>query len=108
MVLIESKSNPKATHEFSAEFCIYGNNPQENKITGKYQPVINTLTTRQICDIVVMPSGEELEIPRMSKKKSKSIDIFHSKSHSIKSAKVSSHNLSHSALKTNNKEGIKE
>ena len=56
MVLIESKSNPKATYEFTAEFYVYGNNPQEIKITAKYQPVINTLTTRQICDIVAMNS----------------------------------------------------
>jgi GTPase len=78
MVLIESKSNPKATHEFTASLMPYGNNTQEIKITGKYQPVINTLTTRQICDIIFVNNNEiEQEISSsmvLIKKKSRSID----------------------------------
>lgn len=52
MVLIESKTNPRAAYEFLAEFKSYVNSKEEIKITEKYQPVINTLTTRQICNIV--------------------------------------------------------
>lgn len=37
---------------------IYGNDTDEQKITAKYQPVINTLTTRQICDIIVIKENE--------------------------------------------------
>lgn len=52
MVLVESKSNPKAAHEFLAEFVLYHSKKEEIKITRKYQPVVNTLTIRQICTIV--------------------------------------------------------
>jgi hypothetical protein len=78
MVLIESKSNPKATHEFTASLIPYGNNTQEIKITARYQPVVNTLTTRQICDIIFVNNNEyEQDISSsmvLIKKKSRSID----------------------------------
>ena len=78
MVLIDSKRNPKATYEFCAEFIPYSNNSQELKISPKYEPVINTLTTRQICDIVTMKDQEieeSLSSLKLFQKKSKSIDI---------------------------------
>lgn len=99
MVLIESKNNPKATYEFSASFRLYSNDATDIKITAKCQPVINTLTTRQICDIVMFPSKAEEEqaqiqsLKLMKKKKSKSIDLFQKSKHS------GHHNLSHSTIK---------
>ena len=73
MVLIESKSNPKAAYEFLAELTSYGK--EDVTITSKYQPVVNTLNTRQICFIVTFPSEkEECILPTLENKKSKSID----------------------------------
>lgn len=57
MVLIESKGNPKASYEFGASFMLYSNDSNEAKITSKCQPVVNTQTTRQICDIIVFPKN---------------------------------------------------
>jgi len=63
-------------------------------VTEKYQPVINSLTTRQICNIVIIKSTKEkdIELPDMlQKKKSRYIDsrkaqtpnnhIHHNQSH---------------------------
>lgn len=61
MVLVESKSNPRAAHEFSAEFVLYQSSKDEIKITKKYQPVVNTLTIRQICNIVGVISSKKEE-----------------------------------------------
>ena len=99
MVLVDSKRNPKATYQFSAEFIPYGNNAQELKISPKYEPVINTLTTRQICDIVFLNEEdyeyqEALSSLKLVQKKSKSIDMSQkSKAHhknSLSSIKNSS------------------
>jgi hypothetical protein len=59
MVLVESKSNPKSAHEFSAEFVLYHSNKEEIKITRKYQPVVNTLTIRQICSIISVSDNKK-------------------------------------------------
>lgn len=53
MVLVESKIDPKAAYEFEVELTTFGTN-QPTIITNKYQPVVNSLTTRQICTIVRM------------------------------------------------------
>jgi hypothetical protein len=76
MMLVDSKSNPKATYEFLVEMTPYSSDREEFTIFEKYQPVINTLTTRQICQIVVIkPQEEEYTIPDLlGKKKSRSID----------------------------------
>ena len=50
MVLIESKNKLKAAFEFLAELIICHKEIKE--ISLNFEPVINTLTTRQICRIV--------------------------------------------------------
>jgi len=59
---------------------LYKSNKDEVKITRKYQPVINTLTIRQICNIVSFTGkkkNDHIEVPDLLlKKKSKSIDNF--------------------------------
>lgn len=57
MVLIESKLQTKAFKEFQAEIRLLSKTA-EVLITNRYQPVINTLTTRQICEIVTL-DGEK-------------------------------------------------
>lgn len=99
MVLIESKNNPKATHEFTASFVPYSDNHQEIKITAKYQPVVNYFTTRQICDIIIMDNNSnEFDLDtgldlKMKKKKSRSIDMFGGKNKSL------NHHSSSSSIK---------
>lgn len=79
MVLVESKANPRAAYEFQAELELYPNAQQEVVITRKYQPVINTLTTRQSCIIVVIKPKQEQEeleeFPELNLKKEKSKSI---------------------------------
>lgn len=78
MVLIDSKSNPKAVYEFLVEFTPYSSDREPFSITEKYLPVINTLTTRQICQIIFLKSQEEPQTPDLlSRKKSRSIDARH-------------------------------
>lgn len=57
MVLVESKSMCKAIKEFQAEIRLLSNGP-DVPIKNRYQPVLNTLTTRQICEIVSMAENE--------------------------------------------------
>ena len=57
------------------EFTPYSTEREEFSVTEKYLPVINTLTTRQICKIVVLKPSKEIELPdELLKKKSRSID----------------------------------
>jgi hypothetical protein len=51
MVLVESKLHTKAFKEFQAELRLLPK-AADMLISKKYQPVVNTLTTRQICQIV--------------------------------------------------------
>jgi GTPase len=53
MVLVESKTDPKGAYEFEAELTPFGIT-QPITITNKYQPVVNSLTMRQICRLVIM------------------------------------------------------
>lgn len=72
MVLVESKSDPKAAYEFEVELTPFGT-AEPIVITNKYQPVVNSLTTRQICRIVMMkPQTEKVEKHTSIIKKSRS------------------------------------
>lgn len=78
MVLVDGKSNPKAVYEFLVELTAYSSDREEFTISEKYQPVINTLTTRQTCQIIMMKPQEEPMVPDLfSRKKSRSIDARH-------------------------------
>jgi GTPase len=57
MVLVESKLSLKAFKEFQVEIRLIPK-ALDVVITKKHQPVVNTLTTRQICQII---STKELE-----------------------------------------------
>ena len=75
MVLIESKSNPRAAYEFLAEIWLFDGSQQERTLRYNYQPVVNTQTSRQICKMISCrdepPGSEVLQLNRV---KSKSID----------------------------------
>lgn len=78
MVLVESKTNPRAAYEFQADLELYPG-ACEVVISRRYEPVVNTLTTRQSCIIVVLAKGEDAEdledFPELAVKKEKSKSI---------------------------------
>lgn len=53
MVLIDQEAEIKAVKEFSAEIRLLPR-ATEVSISKKYQPVVNTLTTRQECEIIFL------------------------------------------------------
>ena len=86
MVLVDTKANPKASWEFLAEIWVYGATDQsERTLPSSYQPVVNTLSSRQTCIIVdeltnlyshnhAQNNEEEFGSLQLKKTKSKSID----------------------------------
>jgi hypothetical protein len=53
MVLIDNEAETKAVKEFSIEIRLLPR-ASEVSISTKYHPVINTLTTRQECEIIFL------------------------------------------------------
>lgn len=72
MVLVGEK-HAHASYEFLAEIKIFDSN-EEKILKQNYQPVINTQTTRQSCKMIITQE-EKFEVLKLTKVKSKSIDM---------------------------------
>lgn len=71
MVLLESKANTNAFKEFQAELRLLPK-ASDVLISKKCEPVVNTLTTRQICQMVFINNNEldKVESPQLRAKSS--------------------------------------
>jgi GTPase len=62
MVLVDSRLNPRAFREFICRLDLYGEQP-EVSFNEKYKPVVNTITSRQSC-LIIMTEEEAEPLPR--------------------------------------------
>lgn len=90
MVLVDEK-HAHASYEFLAEIKIFDSN-EEKILKQNYQPVINTQTTRQSCKMIITPE-EKFEILKLTKVKSKSIDMRNPESKNKTKKKVKENNF---------------
>ena len=71
MVLVESKSPPQGVMEFVADFKLYDKEDKQVKtLPFNYEPVINSQSFRQCCNIVVDAELEEVKDTNFPRKRS--------------------------------------